>query len=207
MPGKKVVRNLAMSDTDDGGSESSNAHVNRDKRIKATPPPTKRVRASAAKVKKPAQQLEDEEQDRQEVVQTMGVGAESQGASTPSSGAPNTPDFRKGSIPFRLQDHFDVGMKHEETGDRTITCKLCAATNPLRTMVVKNGQGFGNIGGHFRNHHVNEFEAAGCGEKCKAGLPESALDAPENDLEELLFMFARLRLPFSVIEENSREET
>ena len=122
----------AVGDDESQISEDSAPHTNKKKKVKVSIPKTRdTVRASAPASKKPQAQLDAEEGDRVEIVLQMGV--DSQPRSTPSSGKKETPDHRKGSIPFRLQNHYDVGLKQEETGDRTITCKLCPADHPLRT--------------------------------------------------------------------------
>ena len=203
---KKIAVKLVYDDegahTADDESEASAPHTNDAKKIKVSAP--KKVRASAPAKKKSKDQLEKETEDAAEIVREMGT--QSQAQSTPSSGKtsstarPETPRMHKGSVPFRLKDLYEVGVKDEE-GNRTTTCLLCKADSAVRTMVVKNGQGFGNVGGHFRLHHFEEYKAHGCcekGDKCSAN--DAHDDGEEFDeLEELLFFFARLRLPFSVV--------
>ena len=185
----------AVGDDESQISEDSAPHTNKKKKVKVSIPKTRdTVRASAPASKKPQAQLDAEEVDRVEIVLQMGVDSQPRSTPmvptpimpldgvTPSSGKKETPDHRKGSIPFRLQNHYDVGLKQEETGDRTITCKLCPADHPLRTFTIKKGQGFGNVGGHFKNHQNKEFLALGCCEKQHPSVEMAGVE-PVNEVE------------------------
>ena len=56
--------------------------------------------------------------------------------------------------------------------------------------------GFGNVSGHFRKHHFAELEAHGCCDKTAKAVHDAT---PTNVVEELLNMFARIGLPYCVI--------
>ena len=183
---KKVAVKLTFDEdgihTADDESEVSVPHTNGVKKVKVSVP--KRVRASAPAQKKSKDQKEKEAEDAEEIIQQMGEGASTPSSGKASTARTDTPNMRPGSVPFLLKDMYEVGVKDEQTGARTVTCLLCKADSPVRTIVVKNGQGFGNVGGHFRHNHYEEYKAHGCCEKCPS---KSTKEAPDDfgEIDEL----------------------
>ena len=182
---------MSSSDSD----ASSEPHENEKKKARArvsTPPATKKVKPPPT-----AEQTAKTKRDVEDVVSSLGGTP----ASKSSSGEKSP--FYAGSIASKLSEHFTV-VKNEE-GDRDVTCKLCSAEKPWKMSV--RADGFGNVGKHFKRHHKKEYERAGCVTNHQRTVEKHEETAAENErakqdpCRELLHMFARLRLPFAVIDD------
>ena len=174
-------------------STSSEAHENPKKKTRArtTRPPPKKVTMTPA-------QKEKNDRDRAEIETQLG-GTPASKSSSGSQPAEHTP-YRSGSIGYKLREHFSC-VKRED-GGHAVTCKLCT-----EKIGVVAGEGFGNIGKHYKRYHDKEYTAAGCKEnhdRAAESREKEKVDhghAEEDPAEALLHMVARLRLPFSIIDD------